>query len=151
MEDDEDQAALAAFRGGERAAFIGLVERYQRPVYNAAFWILRRPEDASDVAQTVFLKVIERLDDYDPRFRFFSWLYRIAVNEALDVLRRRGRDDPLDEDVDIADPSGDGPESRLGEKQESANLRRCMLRLSTSDRTVLTLRHFSDLDRKSVV
>ena len=145
MQDDEDQLALAAFRSGNRDAFIGLVERYQRPVYNAAFWVLRRPDDAADVVQTVFLRVIERLDEYDPKYRFFSWLYRIAVNEALDVLRRNGREEPLDDDIDIPDVPGGDPESVLARAQESAHLRRCLLRLSTNDRIVLTLRHFSDL------
>ena len=121
------------------------MERYQRPVYNAAFWVLRRPDDAADVTQTVFLRVLERLDEYDPRYRFFSWIYRIAVNEALDVLRRNGREEPLDDDIDIPDVPGGDPESILARAQESAHLRRCLLRLSTNDRIVLTLRHFSDL------
>ena len=46
----------------------------------------------------MFLQVAERLDDYDPRYRFFSWIYRIAVNESLNLLRRNGREEPLDED-----------------------------------------------------
>jgi len=145
VQDDDDQAALAAYRGGRRDAFIGLVERYQRPIYNAAFWILRRPDDASDVTQTVFLRVIERLDDYDPRYRFFSWLYRIAVNEALDVLRKNRREEPLDDDVDLSDVDGAGPEQLVARAQDEEQLRRCLLRLSLNDRLVLTLRHFSEL------
>ena len=65
--------------------------RYQRPIYNAAYWVLRKPEDASDIAQTVFLKVAERMDEYDTAYRFFSWIYRIAVNESLNLLRRNGQ------------------------------------------------------------
>jgi RNA polymerase sigma-70 factor (ECF subfamily) len=149
VSDDDDQAALAAFRRGSREAFIGLVERYQRPVYNAALWILRRPEDASDVTQTTFLRVVERLDDYDPQFRFFSWLYRIAVNEALNLLRRNEREEPLDDDVDLPDGSGD-PESRLVQSQANGRLRRCLMRLSTQDRIVLTLRHFSELSYQDI-
>ena len=150
MHDDEDQVALAAFRSGDRNAFIGLVERYQRPVYNAALWVLRRPDDAADVAQTVFLRVIERLDEYDPKYRFFSWLYRIAVNEALDVLRRNRREEPLDDNFDTPDVPGGDPESVLTRAQESEHLRRCVLRLSTNDRIVLTLRHFSDLSYEEI-
>lgn len=142
--DDDDQVALAAFRSGSREAFIGLVERYQRPVYNAALWILRRPEDASDVTQTTFLRVVEKLDDYDPQYRFFSWLYRIAVNEALSLLRRNEREEILDDEMDLPDSDAD-PESRLVQAQANGRLHRCLMRLSTHDRTVLTLRHFSEL------
>lgn len=145
MHDDDDRAALAAFRGGDREAFVTLVERYHRAVYNAAYLILRRVDDAGDVTQSVFLKVIERLDDYDPQYRFFSWLYRIAVNEALDVLRRNGREEPLDDSVELPDLDGGDPESRFEQAQQSQLLRGCLMRLSASDRTVLTLRHFADL------
>ena len=88
MDDTTDQALVERFRGGDRDAFTELVVRYQRPIYNAAFWILRKPEDASDITQTVFLRVAERLDEYDARYKFFSWIYRIAVNESLNLLRR---------------------------------------------------------------
>ena len=78
MDNDTDQTLLERYRGGDRAAFTDLVIRYQRPIYNAAFWILRRAEDASDVTQIVFLKVAEQLDEYDPRYKFFSWIYPVS-------------------------------------------------------------------------
>ena len=87
VDNETDQALLERYRRGDRAAFTELVVRYQRPVYNAAFWMLRRAEDASDVTQTVFLKVAERLDEYDPKYKFFSWIYRIAVNEYRGAQR----------------------------------------------------------------
>ncbi len=145
VSDSEDQAALAALRNGDRSGFIGLVERYHRPVYNAAYTILRRVDDASDVTQTVFLRVIERLDDYDPNYRFFSWLYRIAVNEALDVLRRNGREDPLDDEIDVPEREGLDPASLFERAEVGAHLRACVMRLSAGDRAVITLRHFAEL------
>jgi RNA polymerase sigma-70 factor (ECF subfamily) len=145
VSDIDDQVALAAFRGGDRSAFVALVERYHRPVYNAAWHILRRADDASDVTQTVFLRVIENLDDYDPQYRFFSWLYRIAINESLDVLRRNGREEPLDDEIDLPDLEGRDPESVVERLQQSRHLDACLSRLSPGDRTVLTLRHFAEL------
>ena len=82
MDNDADLALVERCRRGDWSAFSELVVRYQRPIYNAAFWVLRRPEDAKDITQIVFLKVAERLDDYDPKFKFFSWIYRIAINES---------------------------------------------------------------------
>src|SRR6202165_304672 len=76
-------------REGDRAPFDQLVVRYQKPVFNAALRLLRDPEDARDVAQTTFLKAFEHLVDYDPRYKFYSWIYRIAINEALNALSSR--------------------------------------------------------------
>lgn len=150
MDNDDDQVLLERIRCGDRAAFSELVVRYQRPIYNAAFWILHRPADASDVTQTVFLRVVERLDDYDPQYKFFSWLYRITVNESLNVLRHNGREEALDEQIDIPDDSGIDLESQFGQAELSARMRRVLLRMSTSDRVVLTLRHFSDCSYQEI-
>jgi RNA polymerase sigma-70 factor (ECF subfamily) len=143
--DDADRAALARFRAGDPAAFRELVERYQRPVYNAAFWILRDAEDARDVAQTVFLTLAERANEYDPRHKLFSWIYRMAVNEALNVARRSGREEALDDDADFPDENGTGPEQSAEDGQRALAVRGALARLSVSDRTVITLRHFAEL------
>ena len=145
MESETDDVLVERCRNGDREAFAALVVRYQRPVYNAAWWVLRNAEDASDVAQNVFLKVAERLDDYDPQYRFFSWIYRIAVNESLDMLRRNGREEPLDDEIDVAGPDGDDPERRVGDAELSARIRSAVMSMATNDRTVLMLRHFSEL------
>jgi RNA polymerase sigma-70 factor (ECF subfamily) len=143
--DDADRAALARFRSGDPVAFRELVERYQRPVYNAAFWILRDAEDARDVAQTVFLTLAERADEYDPRHKLFSWIYRMAVNEALNVARRNGREEALDEDADLPDEDAAGPERSAEDGERARAVRGALARMSVSDRTVITLRHFAEL------
>ena len=150
MDNDTDQALLERYRGGDREAFTVLVVRYQRPIYNAAYWITRRAEDASDIAQTVFLRVAERLDEYDPRYRFFSWIYRIAVNESLNLLRRNGREDALDEGVDIPDVESAGPESQVGAAEVSKRIQIALMSMPTNDRMVLTLRHFSECSYQEI-
>ncbi|KQW40619.1 RNA polymerase sigma factor [Rhizobacter sp. Root404] len=150
MEDDDDRALLARFRAGDREAFTALVVRYQRPIYNAALAILRRAEDASDVTQTVFLRIVERGDGYDPQYKLFSWLYRIAVNESLDLLRRGRREAPLDDEIDLPDLDGHGPEALLSEMQMNARIRRSVMSMSVNDRVVLTLRHFSDCSYEQI-
>lgn len=144
MEEDDDHALLLRFRRGDREAFETLVVRYQRPIYNAALAILHRPEDASDVAQTVFLRIVEKGDGYDPQYKLFSWLYRIAVNESLDLLRRSRRQSPLDDDFDQPDAPGRGPDDVLARVEMSARIRRGVMGLAVNDRVVLSLRHFSD-------
>lgn len=161
MDNENDQALLERYRNGDRAAFTELVVRYQRPLYNAAFWVLRSVEDANDITQIVFLKVAEQLDDYDPQYKFFSWIYRIAVNESLNLLRRNKREEALDDDVDLPGSERSNPESQFGEAEVSRRIRSALMSLPTNDRIVLSLRHFSecsyqeigqilDLDEKTV-
>jgi RNA polymerase sigma-70 factor (ECF subfamily) len=161
VDNENDQALLERYRNGDRAAFTELVVRYQRPLYNAAFWILRSVEDANDITQIVFLKVAEQLDDYDPQYKFFSWIYRIAVNESLNLLRRNKREEALDDDVELPGSERSNPESQFGEAEVSRRIRGALMILPTNDRIVLSLRHFSecsyqeigqilDLDEKTV-
>jgi RNA polymerase sigma-70 factor (ECF subfamily) len=150
VDNDTDHALLARYRNGDRDAFAELVVRYQRPVYNAAFWILRRAEDASDVTQDVFLKVAEQLDDYDPDYKFFSWIYRIAVNESLNLLRRNRREEALDDDVDLPASERENPERKVGEAQLARRIQESMMRMSTNDRMVLSLRHFSECSYEEI-
>lgn len=136
---------MERFRRGDREAFAELVARYQGPVYNAAFWVLRRADDASDICQTAFLKAAERIDDYDPKYKFFSWLYRIALNESLNLRRDRGREEELGESADLQASDADGPEERMQAGQRNRRLREALMKLSSNDRIVVTLRHFSEL------
>jgi len=150
VSDETDQALLERYRNGDRDAFSELVVRYQRPVYNAAFWILRRAEDASDITQTVFLRVAERLDEYDPKYKFFSWIYRIAVNESLNLLRRNGREEALDDDIDLPGAESTSPEWQVGEAETSRRIQSALMTMTTNDRMVLTLRHFSECSYEEI-
>ena len=142
--DEQDQALLNRYRGGDVSAFSSLVLKYQKPVYNAAFRVLGNVDDATDTAQTVFLRVVERLESYDSQHRFFSWLYRIAINEAIDFLRRTSREDQFDEDHEYAAPEATNPEHRYAAKELSVCVQAALMRLKTNERIVITLRHFND-------
>ena len=143
-DEDDDRLLVERYLGGDGDAFTTLVVRYQRSIYNAAFWILRSHDDAHDISQTVFLKVAERANDYDPKYKFFSWIYRIAVNESLNLLRRHRHEDELEDDVDVAADDSAGPERQASAGQLARQLRAAMLTMATNDRVVLTLRHFSE-------
>jgi RNA polymerase sigma-70 factor, ECF subfamily len=161
VDNDSDQTLVQRFRNGDKAAFTELVVRYQRPIYNAAVWVLRKPEDAKDITQVVFLKVAERLNEYDSQYKFFSWIYRIAVNESLNLLRRNGREEALDDEIDVPDGESANPEWETGQAERSKRIQSALMSMTTNDRMVLTLRHFSecsyqeigeilDLDEKTV-
>ena len=150
MDRDPDEALIARCRKGESSAFTVLIGRYERPVYNAAFRVLGNPDDAADITQAVFLRIAERLDEYDARFKFFSWIYRIALNEALNLLRRQGREEPLENDEDIPDGDGADPSWRLEEAQRSAHIQGALMKLRPADRMLLVLRHYSECSYKEI-
>jgi RNA polymerase sigma-70 factor, ECF subfamily len=150
VDNDPDLALVERCRNGDWGAFTELVVRYQRPVYNAALWVLRKPEDANDVAQIVFLKVAEHLDEYDPHFKFFSWIYRIAVNESLNLLRRNGREEALDEETDLPGSESAEPERQASTAQVAGRIRSALMKMSPNDRMVLTLRHFSECSYEEI-
>ena len=162
MDDGSDQALLARYRNGDREAFAEIVVRYQRPIYNAAFWMLRNAEDARDIAQVVFMRVVERLDEYDSHHKFFSWIYRIAVNESINLLRRNGHEEELDDETEIPGRTQHEPGIAVQRGRAlAAYPSRVDGACQTNDRTVLMLRHFSecsyeeiaeilDLDEKTV-
>jgi len=150
VDNDVDQALVERFRKGDREAFTELVVRYQRPIYNAAFWILRSADDARDIAQAVFLKVAEHLDEYDSQRRFFSWIYRIAVNESLNLLRRNGHEEALDEDIDLPESDSANPETRARAAERTRDIERALLSMSPADRAVLVLRHFSECSYQEI-
>jgi RNA polymerase sigma-70 factor, ECF subfamily len=143
-DDDDDRVLVERCRRGDREAFTTLVVRYQRPIYNAAFWVLHKAEDASDISQIVFLKVAERLDDYDPKYKFFSWIYRIAVNESLNLLRRKDHEEELDEEMDLPGADSADPLWQLSAAERSKRVQSTLKSMATNDRVVLTLRHFSE-------
>jgi RNA polymerase sigma-70 factor, ECF subfamily len=84
-----DEALVRRALAGERDAFEALVRRHQRALVSHLYRITGQREAALDLAQEVFLKVYVSLGSYDPRFRFTTWLYRIASNCAIDLLRRK--------------------------------------------------------------
>ena len=141
MNDESDGALVTRTCNGEVGAFEVLVRRHEKTVFNAAFRMLRDREEARDVAQTVFLKVYEHLGDYDPSYRFYSWIYRIALNESIKALQRRKPTAALDFETPDGAP---GPEGIYDRCQLSDGVAAAMMSLSTEYRAVIVLRHFMD-------
>ena len=86
-----DLAAVERTRAGDTAAFRVLVERYGRSVFRLAFRMTANEFDAEDVVQETFLRAYKQLDSYESRSSFSTWLYRIAANYSLDLIRSRKR------------------------------------------------------------
>ena len=151
-----DEASLVAqARQGDTAAFNELVKRYQRNIFRLAQNITQNREDAEDVLQETFLKAYEHLLDFHGDSKFYTWIVRIAVNEALMKLRKRKWDKTvwLDEPVDTGEDTvareiavwEDNPEQRYAKEELHDILDKAVNGLATPYRTVFVLRDMEGL------
>jgi RNA polymerase sigma-70 factor (ECF subfamily) len=131
----------------DNKAFDAIVGEYGKAIFNAAFRIVNDYEDAMDITQNTFIKVYERLDRYDPSRNIFNWLYKIAVNEAISVARRKTRATELDEKTCVQFKN---PETEYIQNETSAHIQRALMQLSLDYRTVLILRHFQGLSYEAI-
>ena len=130
-----------------KETFASIVREYSRAVFNIAYRIANDREDAMDITQTTFLKAYERLNTYDPSHKVFSWLYKIAVNEAINCVNRRKRMEPLGEDDPALDP---GPEEECAQNETSRELQHALRDIDLDYRMVVVLRHFQDLSYREI-
>jgi len=131
---------------GDVAAFEPLVEKYQRVLFSVARRLLADDEDARDVTQNTFIKAYEGLDSYDPERKFFSWLYRIAVNESLNLRRTRRPREPLPDAI----PVGGGQLEGIEASERAALIREALKALPDDYREVIVLRHFAELSYQEI-
>ena len=105
IEIDDEAAILAQARLGNATAFNELLRRYERKIFRLALHITQNREDAEDVLQESFLKAYEHLDQFQGQSKFYTWIVRIAVNQALMKLRKRKSDRSvsLDETIDTGE------------------------------------------------
>ena len=151
---DEGQLVAQA-KAGDVQAFTDLVNRYERKVYRLAKHITQNDEDAEDVLQDAFLKAYEHLDSFKGDSKFYTWIVRIAVNEALMRLRKRRTDRtvPLDEPVDTGEEMvtreiavwEDNPEQRYSREEMHDILEQAVETLKPDFRTVFVLRDIEEL------
>ena len=138
MSEPDDIKLMERCNSGDRQAFELLLARYEKPIFNAAYRMLNSADDARDVTQTVFLKVYEHLDQYDPKYRFFSWVYRITLNESINWLKKANRLDTLDRDT--VDPAS-GPEQEASNEQLGEGMQAALMTISPDYRAVIVLKH----------
>ena len=151
--DDELQLVTAA-RAGDISAFEALVSRYERKIFRLAMNITQNREDAEDVMQEAFLKAYEHLPGFEGNSRFYTWLVRIAVNQALMKLRkRRPGQISLDQEIETDEDSffrevedwGPSPEERFDQTELHEILNKVIGELEEPFRIVFQLRDIEEL------
>ena len=147
MQEPEDEiACVVRCLKGDASAFEALVIRYQRVLFTVALRLLGNAEDARDATQNAFIRAYERLDTFDPSRRFFSWIYRIAVNESLNLRRARRPHETLPETLHTSGGAMDRVEAReRGERVQAA-----LMTLPAEQREVVVMRHFADLSYEEI-
>jgi RNA polymerase sigma-70 factor, ECF subfamily len=159
-DDVDDRELVERARKGDHDAFRGLFERYHRRVYSLAFGMVRNADDALDVVQEAFIKAHRYLDRFEGTSSFYTWLYRIVVNLAIDHLRKHQRSRQVDFDDAMAHLESDAPAGEegllprlLGSNPSQSLLRKEILQhiaaaldeLSDNHRAVLVMRELEGL------
>lgn len=151
--------SLEALRAGDRAEFARLVETYYEVIYRLAIKMTGNPQDAEDVLQETFLKAYKHLKDFGGRSSLSTWLYRIATNEALMLLRRKKEvlslDEPLETEEGVQEPLQIEdwcclPEQELISAEAKAHLDEAIQALPASLRVVFVLRDMQGLSTQEV-
>jgi RNA polymerase sigma-70 factor (ECF subfamily) len=153
MEPMTDIELVERARGGDDDAFRILVERHSRAIYRSAYRITANAADADDVVQEAFLRSYRALASFDSRATFTTWLHRIAINCALDLIdSRKRRDGRIDDGGDLASiASTDASPDRvvLGAEMQRA-IARAMAELTGNERTAFVLRHFEGMPLEEI-
>lgn len=142
MSKRRDDEIVRAVLSGERDAFDELMLRYQKRIFNLAYKVTGSVDDAMDATQNTFLKAYDHLDRFDTDRPFFSWIYRIGLNESLDLIRARDRYLEGEPEVEARRPS---PEETCRGHETGDRIQEALLELKPDHRTVIVLRHFYEL------
>jgi RNA polymerase sigma-70 factor, ECF subfamily len=140
--EDGEEDLLDRCLGGDGGAFGELIDRYQRVLFNVSLRMVGNREDARDITQTVFLKAYQSLGSFDRRHKFFSWVYRIMINESLNHLSKARRMEPLEESLESR---AAGPDEECAQNQLHDAIQSALEELSPDYRQVIVLRHFAQL------
>lgn len=151
----DDRELVESARKGDRDAFRTLFERYHRRAYALAFGVLRHQDDALDVVQDAFIKAHKYLDKFEGNSSFYTWLYRIVMNLAIDHLRKHRRVRPVElDEAHLDDSSGDellpkmlggNPGRALLDKEIRARIDQALGELSENHRAVLVMRELEGM------
>ncbi len=151
-----DHAAIRAVLSGDRDAYAALVAHHSRSVFRVAYRITGNEADAEEVVQDAFMRGYRKLDSFESRANFGTWIYRIAVRCALDKVSRRtgpGIANPTDdaelETIQVPDHSP-SPEQVLLSGELGAFRQSAMNSLTALERTAFTLRHMEDCSMEEI-
>src|ERR1700732_4427488 len=149
--EDSDSVAVARAKTGDSDAYRTLVDRHSRSVFRLGYRMTGNEQDAEDVVQETFMRAYKQLNRYEARSSFSTWLYRIAANYSLDLIRSRKRHEDKRERGSAEDErdllqsipvDSPGPDRLMYGIQISDRVNAALNELSPQERTAFVLRHF---------
>ena len=135
-----DQELVQGCLDGDESCLRVLLERYEKPLFNLALRVSGNRDDAEDIAQAAFIKVYENLSSYDPGRKFFSWIYRIALNEALNFQRAQRDTAELPDEIGTDDAT---IQESLEHDEEQEHIDTALLAINEDLRSVIVLHYFT--------
>ena len=146
---EQEKDLVIRCQDGDKSAMEALIRQYQQWVYNISYGILGNPEDASDMAQEVFLWLWENIGQFQFRSRFSTWLYRIVTNRCINLKdqKKRRRTEPME--IDDSQPwtpiDTETPEKAVLRLEQREILQKALAQLKDDYRKILILREMQDL------
>lgn len=147
MKEADDLILVRMSLEGDVKAFEAIVLRYQTPIYHVALRIINDRDGAEDVTQTTFLKAFENLKTFNPKYKFFSWLYRIAINEALNFLNQNKSFEELSDEF-VSDEKT--LEELFDEGKIIEDVQQALMALNPIYRIPIVLKHIQGLSYKEI-
>lgn len=160
MAETGDAVLIRRAQLGDQAAFREIVERYQHRLYAVAYGVLHNREDALDAVQETFIKMHRSLDNFKSESALFTWLYRICMNAAIDLQRKRARRPTVEFDETIAPDAEDAgadvvprtanPSRELSNKELGQLIEHAITQLPEAQRRVVVLREIETLSYQEI-
>ena len=143
----EDNKLVNRCLNGDGEAYEALVEKYYKIIFRLARKILKNYDDAEEITQSVFVKAYENLNTYNPKYKFFSWLYRITVNETINFSKKKSYTEEINESLtnNENDPDEIYNRNEIGEKIQDA-----LMEVDMLYRLPVVLKHFLNYSYKEL-
>lgn len=142
MNENNDFVLVEAVLNGNVNAFEELVKKYQKPIFNLAMKMTGSYDEAKDITQNTFIKGYEKLKSFDPSYKFFSWIYRIALNESLNTVSGKKKFADI-EDAFIS--SSESPAEAYDQAEEAEMVNRALDTLKDDYKSLIVLKHYQGL------
>lgn len=147
MKELDDATLVRQTLEGQEKPYEILIDRYQKVIFNLALRMLNDEQDAEDIAQTVFIKAYQNLNTFNFKHKFFNWIYRMAINESLNLVKQKKRFEGMEADYI---PGNDSPEESYATVELSDRIGSALMCLDPEYRILIVLKHLQELSYNEI-